>query len=557
MKAMKKLLISTVLILLSAISMFGQTCEWAERIGGSGTDVVDNIAIDKLGDVFITGFFTSSNITFNNGIVLNKKNSVTDAYIAKYNSSGICQWAEKITGQIGSFIKSMVVDDSSNVYISGYFSSKSISFNNGKSLNNSGNDDAFIAKYNSSGTCEWAEKIAGTDADIATNIVVDHFQNIYVAGIFYSTNIIFNNGISLKISGLKNTFIAKFNTSGICQWAEKIVYNDYVQSMYLAVDYSDNIFFTDSFKSSVIFNNGISLTNNNDTLDVFITKYNTSGICQWAEMIEGKVIARSLEIDSAENIYIAGYFDSSLLSFNNNISLINSDNGDAYLAKFNSGGTCQWAEKIGGINLDEATSIKADKFGNVIVGGFFTSPTLLFNNNISLNNSGDHDIYFAKYNSAGTCQWAEKIGGDSTEGSNSIALDCYNSIYIAGAYISDTLYFNNSITLPKSMEYDGFIAKYSQNGTSVSDKPIQYNISIYPNPAEDYIEINFESCATLSKCGTTGDIQIFDMLGIIVSTPDCFTVTPASGGQRIDVSYLSPGIYFIKIGNRVEKFVKI
>jgi hypothetical protein len=42
------------------------------------------------------------------------------------------------------------------------------------------------------------------------------------------------------------------------------------------------------------------------------------------------------------------------------------------------------------------------------------------------------------------------------------------------------------------------------------------------------------------------------MLGIAVST--------AGGGikegGRIDISNLSPGIYFIKIGNRVEKFVK-
>jgi photosystem II stability/assembly factor-like uncharacterized protein len=70
------------------------------------------------------------------------------------------------------------------------------------------------------------------------------------------------------------------------------------------------------------------------------------------------------------------------------------------------------------------------------------------------------------------------------------------------------------------------------------------NMLIYPNPAGDYIQIQ----------PTIGfEIQIFDMLGINVS--------PAGGGikggGKIDISNLAPGIYFIKIGNKVEKFVKM
>jgi hypothetical protein len=95
--------------------------------------------------------------------------------------------------------------------------------------------------------------------------------------------------------------------------------------------------------------------------------------------------------------------------------------------------------------------------------------------------------------------------------------------------------------------------------TDVKDETIKDNsdIVVSPNPATDYIEISSFNPTLKRGVDTDYDIQIFDMLGIIVSTPYCFAVTPASGGQRIDVSYLSPGIYFLKIGNRVEKFVKI
>jgi WD40 repeat protein len=87
-----------------------------------------------------------------------------------------------------------------------------------------------------------------------------------------------------------------------------------------------------------------------------------------------------------------------------------------------------------------------------------------------------------------------------------------------------------------------------ENAGNISD-----GLLIYPNPARDYIEINLERCATLGKCGTSGQMQIFNTLGEIVLRVE----RSPSPVQKIDISKLSPGIYFIKIGNRVEKFVKM
>ena len=54
---------------------------------------------------------------------------------------------------------------------------------------------------------------------------------------------------------------------------------------------------------------------------------------------------------------------------------------------------------------------------------------------------------------------------------------------------------------------------------------------------------------------TTDIVQIFDVLGIEIKD-----LTPALSkgeGVRIDVSKLPAGVYFIKIGDKVEKFVKM
>lgn len=73
------------------------------------------------------------------------------------------------------------------------------------------------------------------------------------------------------------------------------------------------------------------------------------------------------------------------------------------------------------------------------------------------------------------------------------------------------------------------------------------NISIYPNPASDFIII--QASEGLAE---GSDIQIFDMMGINVSPAG----RGIKGGGKIDISNLSPGMYFIKTGNKVSKFVK-
>ena len=47
-------------------------------------------------------------------------------------------------------------------------------------------------------------------------------------------------------------------------------------------------------------------------------------------------------------------------------------------------------------------------------------------------------------------------------------------------------------------------------------------------------------------------MHIFDMLGIEVGQSSLI-----DGNNRIDVSHLPAGVYFIRIGDKVEKFVKM
>jgi hypothetical protein len=110
---------------------------------------------------------------------------------------------------------------------------------------------------------------------------------------------------------------------------------------------------------------------------------------------------------------------------------------------------------------------------------------------------------------------------------------------------------NNIIAVGFKDIFDIFCAKFSLLPTRVDENiPDISNFSIYPNPAEDFIEISQNK----GLQPLVQKVQIFDVLGLEVKSVG--TGLDLST-QRIDISLLLVGVYYIRIGNKVEKFVKM
>jgi hypothetical protein len=88
----------------------------AEKIAGTGYERTYSISSDAYGNVYLAGYFGSDILTFNNDISLSKS-SYIDSYLAKYNSDGVCQWAEKIAGTVFETIYSIITDAHCNVIL--------------------------------------------------------------------------------------------------------------------------------------------------------------------------------------------------------------------------------------------------------------------------------------------------------------------------------------------------------------------------------------------------------------------------------------------------------
>ena len=108
-------------------------------------------------------------------------------------------------------------------------------------------------------------------------------------------------------------------------------------------------------------------------------------------------------------------------------------------------------------------------------------------------------------------------------------------------------------------DFDDFVGNANLDATDVSSNSNQTDLNITTNPASDYIEISrppSEKRGEHHSAMFTGGVSIFDILGV-----EQFTLTPTLSlkgeGVRIDISGLSPGLYFVRFGDEVKKFVKV
>src|SRR5260370_23005516 len=115
-----------------------------------------------------------------------------------------------------------------------------------------------------------------------------------------------------------------------------------------------------------------------------------------------------------------------------------------------------WAVKAGGSDIDTGYGIAADASGNVYVTGFFSGTASFGNTNLS--SSGSEDIFVAKYDAAGTLQWARPAGGSACYESLGIAVDRTGNVFVTGFFQGNASV--GPTNLSSTGQSDVLVAKY-------------------------------------------------------------------------------------------------
>ncbi|HTD40631.1 MAG TPA: hypothetical protein VK671_08425, partial [Mucilaginibacter sp.] len=96
---------------------------WAKNAVGTGQDRGYSVATDVLGNVILTGSFYSHIITFGPYVLNHVNGSGANIFVVKYDSSGNILWANKAGGTNDDIAYHVITDALGNIYVTGYFSS--------------------------------------------------------------------------------------------------------------------------------------------------------------------------------------------------------------------------------------------------------------------------------------------------------------------------------------------------------------------------------------------------------------------------------------------------
>jgi len=342
---------------------------------GNGYDEAKSIVVDGSGNVYVTGLSEGSVTSY-------------DYCTIKYNSSGVQQWVVRYNGPGNNDDRanSIAVDGSGNVYVTG------------RSCGSGTGPDYCTIKYNSSGAQQWVARYngPGNDWDNASSIALDGSGNVYVTGWSYG-------------SGTGPDYCTiKYNSSGAQQWVA--IYNgpgnDWDDASSIALDGSGNVYVTGESDGG------------GTSRDYCTIKYNSEGIQQWVVRYNGPGYgddyANSIAVDGSGNVYVTGESDGGGTS------------RDYCTIKYNSEGIQQWVVRYNGPgnSWDDAYSIALDDSGNVYVTGYSKGT----------GGTNDYDYCTIKYNSSGDTVWVRRYNGPGNDDdvASSIALDGSGNVYVTG-----------------------------------------------------------------------------------------------------------------------------
>ena len=283
--------------------------------------------------------------------------------------------------------------------------------------------------------------------------------------------------------------------------------------------------------------------------NIFIAKFDNLGNAQWAKCIGGNnngspnggsITSSSLIASNYGDIYISGCYSNCNLVFPNITTLPNQGASEIFLAKYDTWGNLQWAKSMGGLSDDGPPFIYLDEQEHCYVTGYVRYQAFFDQDTVTC--YGVNDVFLAQYDKNGKANWAVNMGGTGNEAAMAIDGSPDGSIYLAGSFSSD--YFNyQSNNIQNSGGSDFFLVKLSKPNGINNTPNDQQELSIYPNPAKDVVQIKaqqaFDEISLTDAFGRTLLKQSF-------SSPEF--------QASIDFSALPNNCYYLHFFNKQQHF---
>ncbi len=298
----------------------GSALLYSTFLGGSDQDRGNDIALDSVGNAYLTGFTVSTNFPTTLGAFDTTFNGGGDAFVTKLNPTGSSLvYSTFLGGSVGLNAtdrgESIAVDAAGNAYVTGTAESTNFPTTTGAfQTTHAGATDAFVTKLNPAGSgLVYSTYLGGNGLDQGVSMVIDSSTNAYVAGGAGSSNFPTTLGAFQPSSagGSRDAFVTKLNPTG-----SSLVYSTYLGGsgddfgLGIAHDsFTNNVYVIGGTASSNFPTFGAFQPALAGSFDAFVTKLNATGSgLTYSTYLGGSSIeatgAARIALDPFSNAYV-------------------------------------------------------------------------------------------------------------------------------------------------------------------------------------------------------------------------------------------------------------
>ncbi len=413
---------------------------WAGTWGGPDWDGGGyEVAVDIDGNAYVTGEFQGT-VDFDPGDETDERTAVggRDAFLSKFNSDGSLQWALTWGGSGYDYCYGIALDSSGYVYVTGGFSDTA-DLDPGPGVSN-------------------FSVMGATDGYMTKFSPEGEFIWVDVWGTFevdWGRDIICDGSTFVYLTGISegDVFLRQYTPdhvlNWICTWGGPV--SQFATGV--AVDYHGDIYVSGNYQGTVDFDPGTGDDSHTSagSIDCYLTKFDPTGEHEWAITWGGSGLDSAEDVAQHGNttLIVVGRF-SGTVDFDPSIQVeLRDSNGgeDAFMSKFNDIGQLSWVYTWGGsgggAEWDRARSVAVDDVMNIYVTGEY-GDTVDFDPGAELVlgvANGMTDVYVSKFNISAHFQWVSTWGGTGQDTGLSTAVNTYNDVFVTGAFY-DTVDFD-------------------------------------------------------------------------------------------------------------------
>ncbi len=348
---------------------------YSTYLGGSDWDEGWAIAVDRLGNTFVTGITWSADFPaapYGQRTYAGDK----DVFVAKIDAAGALVYTTVLGGASGEEGNGIAVDEAGNAYVAGETFSPDFPVLNAWQPGFAGYEDAYVIKLDAEGRLVYSTFIGGTGAEEIDDIVADFIGNVYVSGEVYSDDYPLLNPWQTQVFGPgdEDGFISIFDANG------QLAYSTYIGS-----SQRDQIFRLTVDQEGYVYGTGMTSSPEFPTVNPLQAHYGGG----WEDCF-------AFKFDPWNNHMIYSTF-------------------------------------LGGAGRDECWGIAVDGQGYVYITGFTLSDNFPVVNPLQSSLSGPADVVIAKLNPAGDALvYSTYLGGNDIDHGLDLALDSGGNLYITG-----------------------------------------------------------------------------------------------------------------------------